>query len=71
MLYWIIGGALYIIGGIIYAMRVPEKCCPRKFDLCGSSHQIFHVIIVIAAFTHIYASYLMYLDRFDKVCPIS
>ena len=25
---WILGGALYIIGGIIYAARCPERQCP-------------------------------------------
>lgn len=46
-------GALYIIGAAIYAFRVPERWAPGKFDIWGSSHQIFHVLILIAAATHL------------------
>jgi len=34
----LIGGAVYITGAIIYAMRIPEKWFPKKFDLLGASH---------------------------------
>ena len=53
-----------------YAKRFPEKHYPKTFDCCGSSHNIFHVLIIIAAVTHIKGAYHMYLERFDKVCPI-
>lgn len=33
-----IGGAIYIIGALIYVLRVPERCKPGAFDLCGASH---------------------------------
>ncbi|KAF2021540.1 HlyIII-domain-containing protein [Aaosphaeria arxii CBS 175.79] len=46
-------GALYILGAGIYAARVPERLRPGKFDIWGSSHQIFHVLIVIAAVAHL------------------
>ena len=36
--WWAGGGALYIIGGIIYAKQIPERCYPRRFDFCGQSH---------------------------------
>lgn len=45
-------GALYILGAAIYAARVPEKWYPQRFDIWGSSHQIFHVLVVMAAMTH-------------------
>lgn len=71
MNYWIIGGVLYIAGGIIYAKNIPERCYPKRFDYCGQSHQIFHILIVIAAFIHLKASYVMYIDRFKKQCPLT
>jgi len=40
------GGYVYISGAIMYAIRAPEKCFPRKFDLCGASHQIFHFAVI-------------------------
>lgn len=30
-----IGGAVYIGGAIIYALRIPERWIPNKFDLIG------------------------------------
>lgn len=50
--YCILQGTLYIIGAAIYASRVPEKYYPRQFDLLGSSHQIFHVCVVMASIVH-------------------
>ncbi|KAF1812790.1 HlyIII-domain-containing protein [Eremomyces bilateralis CBS 781.70] len=46
-------GALYIIGAIIYACRVPERLKPGHFDIWGSSHQIFHFFVLIAACCHL------------------
>lgn len=46
-------GILYIAGAAIYAARVPEKWSPGKYDIWGSSHQIFHVLVVLAAASHL------------------
>ncbi|KAF2718855.1 HlyIII-domain-containing protein [Polychaeton citri CBS 116435] len=46
-------GVLYITGAAIYAARIPERWKPGQFDLFGSSHQIFHVLVVLAAATHL------------------
>lgn len=46
-------GFLYILGAGIYAARVPERLRPGKFDIVGSSHQIFHVLVVCAAVAHL------------------
>jgi len=43
---------MYIAGATIYAMRIPERLWPGKFDIWFSSHQIFHVFVVVAAFVH-------------------
>jgi len=50
--YVIASGAMYIIGACLYMARVPERFAPGRFDLLGASHQIFHVFILAAAFTH-------------------
>ncbi|EXJ60984.1 hypothetical protein A1O7_05137 [Cladophialophora yegresii CBS 114405] len=53
-LRWLIlQGALYILGAGLYAARVPEAWQPGKFDTLGSSHQIFHILIVLAALSHL------------------
>ncbi|KAI9929114.1 hypothetical protein ASPWEDRAFT_49233 [Aspergillus wentii DTO 134E9] len=46
-------GFLYILGAGIYAARVPERLRPGSFDILGSSHQIFHVLVVCAAVAHL------------------
>ncbi|CZT15802.1 related to membrane proteins, contain hemolysin III domain [Ramularia collo-cygni] len=52
-LSWLVGqGVMYITGAAIYAARVPERWSPGKFDIWGSSHQIFHVLVVLAASAH-------------------
>ncbi|KZZ95691.1 Hly-III-related protein [Ascosphaera apis ARSEF 7405] len=53
-LHWLLlQGFLYILGAYLYAIRVPEKWYPGRFDLLGSSHQIFHVLVVLAAMSHL------------------
>ncbi|KZZ98843.1 Hly-III-related protein [Moelleriella libera RCEF 2490] len=50
----ILQGALYIFGAVLYAVRWPERSFPGSFDIWGSSHQIFHVFVLLAAATHLY-----------------
>lgn len=51
---WVVlQGVLYILGAAIYAARVPERLKPGTFDIWGSSHQIFHVLVVLAAASHL------------------
>ena len=53
-LSWVVlQGALYIVGAGIYAARIPEKWYPGRFDVVGSSHQIFHLFVVAAAASHL------------------
>lgn len=33
--------------------RIPERFEPGRFDILGSSHQIFHVLILFAATAHL------------------
>jgi len=52
LFYVILQGVLYIIGAVIYALRIPERFAPGKFDILGASHQIFHFFVLAAAVTH-------------------
>jgi adiponectin receptor len=36
-------------------VRFPECKYPGTFDIWGSSHQIFHVFVLLAAASHLYA----------------
>lgn len=52
---WVIfQGALYIFGAFLYAARFPERRFPGKFDIFGSSHQLFHLFVLLAAASHLY-----------------
>ena len=33
----------------MYAVKFPERWYPRRFDLCGSSHQLMHILVVCGA----------------------
>ncbi|XP_061338896.1 heptahelical transmembrane protein 4-like isoform X1 [Gastrolobium bilobum] len=58
--YEILMGALYGIGAVVYATRIPERWMPGKFDIAGHSHQLFHILVVAGAYTH-YRAGLVYL----------
>lgn len=38
--YLVASGALYVVGALLYALRVPERFAPGKFDYLGASHQM-------------------------------
>ncbi|KAL5416863.1 hypothetical protein PMIN03_001928 [Paraphaeosphaeria minitans] len=46
-------GFLYILGAATYAARFPERVYPGRFDIWGSSHQVFHILVVLAAMSHL------------------
>ncbi|KAH9398130.1 Adiponectin receptor protein 2 [Tyrophagus putrescentiae] len=50
---FILQGALYVIGSLLYANRIPERFFPGKCDYIFQSHQIFHVLVVVAALVHL------------------
>lgn len=53
-LKWVIlEGILYILGAFLYGIRFPERLAPGVFDFVGQSHQIFHVLVVVAASCHL------------------
>ena len=39
---------------LFFQARWPERSWPGSFDIWGSSHQIFHVLVVMAAASHLY-----------------
>lgn len=32
--------------------QFPEKSFPRRFDLCGASHQLMHIMVLLAAIAY-------------------
>ena len=42
-------GAAYFLGIGFYASRFPEVVFPKTFDIFGSSHQLWHACVILAA----------------------
>ena len=70
LMFWVIGGAAYIIGALIYIKRIPEKFYPGKFDIFGSSHQFFHLFVVVGVITHYIGSLDAYFYRVENQCML-
>mmetsp|Transcript_27326 Transcript_27326/g.36562 ORF Transcript_27326/g.36562 Transcript_27326/m.36562 type:complete len:97 (+) Transcript_27326:1466-1756(+) len=66
---WLIGGTTYAVGAIVYALKVPERCFPRTFDLWMQSHTVFHWMILAAASLHIWGSFRLFHERQLFPCP--
>ena len=69
-LWYGLGGAVYILGAMIYIARVPERCNPGHFDLCGASHQIFHCAVLVGCTMHFTQNYFLFNQRSLHECPI-
>ena len=54
--------AFNVFGAVAYALRVPERLLPYRFDFCGASHQIFHIMVLFAGVTH----YLGLIEAFKE-----
>ncbi len=50
-------GACYLSGVTCYATKWPELWWPGRFDIFGSSHQLFHFGVFFGAFFHLKAAY--------------
>ena len=40
---------LYVLGAVLFATKIPERFFPGRLDTWFHSHQIFHVLVVLAA----------------------
>ena len=67
---WLIAGSFYLVGAALFVIRIPERLVPVKFDLVGSSHQIFHIFVVVGCSITFADSYHLYNSRKNLVCPI-
>ncbi|KAJ1736319.1 Adiponectin receptor protein 2 [Coemansia biformis] len=52
-LWYVLGMcALYFVGTVAYAFKLPERFRPGKHDVLLHSHQVFHIFVVLAALLH-------------------
>jgi adiponectin receptor len=56
--------SIYFIGVCFFLSRVPERWLkPGSVDYCGSSHNIFHCIVMVGIAVDSYYSWNLYLAR--------
>lgn len=53
-------GVSYLGGLVIYTKRCPERHKPGSYDICGHSHQIWHITVILG----IFFTYLAALQNF-------
>ena len=58
--------SVYLLGAIVYAMKVPEKWFPGFFDYCGGSHNIWHLAVLGGIFTHYMAMMQFFNGAFKR-----
>jgi len=61
--YLLITAMLNLLGAAIYTARIPERWCRLRYDIYGSSHQIFHFIVLFAGLIHMFGL----LSAFDFI----
>ncbi|RWS28046.1 adiponectin receptor protein-like protein, partial [Leptotrombidium deliense] len=65
-------GVLYILGALLYACRIPERYFPGKCDYWFHSHQIFHILVIVAAIVHYQGISVMAVYRIaNDVCDVT
>jgi hypothetical protein len=51
-LYWhLLQFISFLLSGLIFIGRIPERFCPGSFDLIGQSHHAFHFTIFLMAYS--------------------
>ena len=58
--------AVYVVGAVVYAMKVPEKFIPGWFDYFGGSHNIWHFAVLGGILFHYSAMYEMFSGAFER-----
>ncbi|KAA8576502.1 hypothetical protein EYC84_006613 [Monilinia fructicola] len=61
---------LNVLGATAYAIKFPERWFNRTFDIFGASHQLFHIMVVLAAL--VYTKGILqafdFVHAFDQTC---
>ncbi|EGR29870.1 hypothetical protein IMG5_147130 [Ichthyophthirius multifiliis] len=66
--YYLVVCFCYLIGLIIFALRCPERYKPGHFDICGASHQLWHVMVLIGIGLTYVASIINFYTRKINIC---
>lgn len=70
-LVWFIFMCLCYLAGVgVYILRIPERYFPGKFDLWGSSHNIWHCCVLAAVLCHYVGSRWSFYLRHEATCEV-
>jgi adiponectin receptor len=58
--------AVYLIGAVLYACRIPERWCPGMFDYLGGSHNIWHMAVLAGILFHYMAMQEFFAKAFMR-----
>ena len=70
LIFWYIGGIVYVLGGLFFVTRIPEKYIPNKFDYCLYSHNNLHICVLLAFIFHFLGSMDSFYYRQNNKCPL-
>lgn len=66
----LLGYLSYGLGVVVYISRFPERFWPGTFDIFGSSHQIWHIFVLMGAY-FVHSGLLNYISYPEHlVCPV-
>ncbi len=68
LLTFYLGGLFYIVGAVIYILRIPERFKPGLFDYIGNSHNIFHLFVLLGVACHYDGCIKSYNYRLNNTC---
>ncbi|KAK3293281.1 mPR-like GPCR protein [Chaetomium fimeti] len=69
MPYYLVEGGFLLAGTFFYATKFPESRYPGKFDIWGSSHQLFHIMVVLATVTQLVGLLQAFdYNYFHRIC---
>lgn len=71
MPYWLLEGLVYGVGAFFFVTRIPESIWPGSFDIWFSSHQFFHIFVVLASLVHMYGVWVAFDWNYQhqRECP--
>lgn len=65
--YCFLGWISYLVSAILNATRIPERCCPQKFDIIGHNHQWVHIITTCGTIAHFLAVMNDLVERREEI----
>ncbi|GAB7366895.1 hypothetical protein MBLNU230_g1256t1 [Neophaeotheca triangularis] len=58
--------AVYLVGALLYAAKIPERFCPGGFDYVGGSHNIWHLAVLGGILFHYSAMQSFFVEAFRR-----